>query len=49
MSFVAAIENAILIQQDRQLICPDCGKTRVEHYFKKSQTCGSLAHFKEEK
>lgn len=44
-NFAAKLEEAILIQQLDGLVCPTCGKTRVEHYFKKSQTCGTLEGF----
>lgn len=45
--FKAALENAILRQKEQALICHICGKTRIEHYFKASQTCGSLESFEQ--
>jgi len=45
MSFKAALENVILEQREAGIICPACDRTRVEHYYKKSDTCGSLEFF----
>ena len=45
MSFMAALENAILEQRANGIVCPLCDKTRVEHYYRKAQTCGSLDRF----
>ena len=44
-SFTPALENAILEQRRGGIVCPICDKTRVEHYYKKTQTCGSLDGF----